>query len=224
MKFAHTALGTVFRWDRPVIPTLVIEDPTLFRQVIRDIHGAIAGDTTAAVLSVADAPVPMAGRAELIGDLIGFSLNRKPLLHKVTAALEETALSTEHYVATAQLRAEIENAIDRWAFAFPCDITVGSITPAALLKAAGVTLRETYEGEWGEAERLIDYMELVREFERDKLFVFVHLRSWFRDETVARFLETALAHEYKVLLIDAHAATRLHCEDRLTVDTDLCEF
>lgn len=73
-------------------------------------------------------------------------------------------------------------------------------------------------------ERLIDYMELVREFERDKLFVYVNLRSFFSDEEIERFLRTALDHGYRILLIDAQSHEKLLLENRVTVDNDLCEF
>lgn len=73
-------------------------------------------------------------------------------------------------------------------------------------------------------ERLIDYMELVREFERDKLFVYVNLRSFFSHEEIERFLRTALDHGYRILLIDAQSHEKLQLENRVTVDNDLCEF
>lgn len=36
-----------------------------------------------------------------------------------------------------------------------------------------------------DAEKLIDYMELVREFDRDKLFVTVNMRGFFVDSEMA---------------------------------------
>lgn len=74
------------------------------------------------------------------------------------------------------------------------------------------------------AEKIIDYIELVREFLGDKLFIFINMRTWFSDESVNEFLATAVAHEYKVLLIDGFSAPLLENENRLTVDDDLCEF
>lgn len=61
-------------------------------------------------------------------------------------------------------------------------MTCGQCTIAGLLKAAGITLREDYTDPM---EQLLDYMELVRCYEREKLFVFVNLRSFFPDEADA---------------------------------------
>ena len=66
--------------------------------------------------------------------------------------------------------------------------------------------------------------ELVREFDRDKLFVIVGLRSFFSDGRVGAFLKTASDHGYRVLLLDCIAREKLPGERRLTIDIDLCEF
>lgn len=67
-------------------------------------------------------------------------------------------------------------------------------------------------------------MELVREFDRDKLFITVNMRAYFDDEIIAKFQKTALSHEFKVLMLEAYAYPPLKLEKRLTIDADLCEF
>ena len=54
------------------------------------------------------------------------------------------------------------------------------ISVTTLFKAIGIELHDDYEGEYGAAEKLIDYMELVREFDRDKVFITINMRSFFR--------------------------------------------
>jgi CRISPR-associated protein Csn2 len=62
----------------------------------------------------------------------------------------------------------------------------------SLIKSAGIEIRNSYEGRFGDAEKLIDYMELVREFDCDKLFITVNMRSFFADDIVKKFIETAM--------------------------------
>lgn len=73
-------------------------------------------------------------------------------------------------------------------------------------------------------ERLLDYMELVRCYDREKLFIFVNLRSYFPDDSIRRFLQTALDHQYRLLLVDAWEHPKLPEEQRLIIDKDLCEI
>lgn len=75
-----------------------------------------------------------------------------------------------------------------------------------------------------DAEKLIDYMELVREFDRDKLFVTVNMRGFFVDAEMAAFMETVVSHGYHLLMLESRAYDILPLENRITIDEDLCIF
>ena len=125
---------------------------------------------------------------------------------------------------TRELLSNIENVIGEWAFSFPCDIIAGKISVSTLLKSVGIELRDNYEGDRGEVEKILDYMELVREFDRNKLFMTVNMRSFFDDEIIAEFMKTAISHEYRVLMLESQAYPKQVFEKRVTIDADLCEF
>lgn len=224
MKLAYPDISEVLRWDQPQIPSLVIESQPLFRKFIRDLWLSSENFSTDVVLSKHDKPIEFSKNAEIISEFINFNINQKPLINKICAAMEQKALSSDNFFETKKLLAEIEKSVSEWAFDFSCNVTATKITVPNVLKAVGIELCDDYVGEEGDAERLIDYMELVREFDRDKVFITVNMRSWFSDKTMKNFLSTALSHEYKVLMIDAAAHTLLKEEKRLTVDADLCEF
>ena len=73
-------------------------------------------------------------------------------------------------------------------------------------------------------ERILDYMELVRELDRDKLFIMINMRSYFSDEDMERFVNTACLHDFKLLLLESISHKRLKNTKRYTVDDYLCEF
>ena len=73
-------------------------------------------------------------------------------------------------------------------------------------------------------EKIFAYMELVRELDRDRLFIMVHMRSYFSDEDMERFVESVCLHDFKVLLLESNAYSRLKNTKRYIVDEDLCEF
>ena len=75
-----------------------------------------------------------------------------------------------------------------------------------------------------QCEKILDYMELVRELEREKLFILVNIRSYFNDETMEKFIETVLLHDHKILMLESQSRKRLTRTQRLTIDSDLCEF
>ena len=224
MKLACPAFSEAIDFGNSYVPCMVIENKALFRTLICDIACAIEGDKTNLVLSKGEKILEFSKYAELLQDFIRFDINKKSLISKVVAELEKVAVSAEHYVKTAELLADIDRSVGEWAFSFPCDIVPSKTSVSTLLKAVGIEIRDEYEGHRGEVEKILDYMELVREFDRDKLFVTVNMRSFFDDDTMHQFQKTALAHEFKVFMLEAHAYPRLALEKRITIDADLCEF
>lgn len=189
--------------------------------LLRDLYGQMEGVPGKLVLSENGTILPVGRWVELVDNCIHFELDRKPLLNKVCAAMERTAMAEEAFLETTELLARLELYVDRLAFELPGDIVCEKCTVPGLLKGLGIRFRDEYEDP---LERLVDFMELVREYDRDKLFVLVGLRGLFGDEEVARFLKTVLDHGYRVLLMDTVSRERLPNEKRLTIDNDLCEF
>lgn len=224
MKFAYSKINNVFDWQEPLIPTLVIENQSLFRGILKDMRSASEGMSAPVVLSKNGKLLDFSKYAEVIYDFVNFSLNQRTLISKICAELERIAVSPEHYQRTQELLAEIECTLDTWAFELSCDITATKISLPSLIKSLGVEVNDEYQGDRGEVEKIVDYMELVREFDRDKLFVTVNMRSYFADDIICDFIQTLLSHEYKVLMIESCSHPLLKNEKRLTVDADLCEF
>lgn len=87
--------------------------------------------------------------------------------------MESTAMAEGHQQTIAIL-SQIECYLDDLIFSSDCNVVCGDITVGTLLKSVGITLRDDYPDS---LERLLDYMELARCYERNKLFIFVNLRS-----------------------------------------------
>ena len=135
--------------------------------------------------------------------------------------MESTAMAEGHYQQTMAILSQIECYLDDLIFSSDCDVVCGDITVGTLLKSVRITLWDDYPDP---LERLLDYMELVRCYERTKLFIFVNLRSYFPDDSVQRFLQTTIDHQYTLLLVDAWEHLRLPEERRLIIDKDLCDI
>lgn len=221
MILAHPQMDTVLEFDGRAVNALVVENPDFYRSLLCDLYGQLQGDEGKLILSEKGKTLPIGKWVELVDNCIHFELNRKSLLTKICAAMERTAVSESFFLKTSELLCALEAYVDELAFELPGDIVCEKCSVAGVLKGIGVSLRDDYEDP---LERLIDFMELVREFDRDKLFVILGLRSFFSDERVEVFLQTALSHGYRLLLLDSIAREKLPGEKRLTIDIDLCEF
>lgn len=221
MILAHPQMESVLDLSGEKVQTIVIENQDFFRGFLQDIQSQIDGFSGKTVISEKNKILDWPKYGELLDRFLSLSLNRKPLLTKISAAMEAQAMSEAFYGRSVQLLSQVEQYLDDLAFSMDCDVTCGQCTIAGLLKAAGIALREDYADPM---EQLLDYMELVRCYEREKLFVFVNLRSFFPDEAVSRFLQSALDHGFLLLLIDSQDHPRLPEEQRLVIDKDLCEI
>ena len=221
MILCHPQIETALDFSSSKIPTVVVEEPSFFRTLMLDLYAQIDGERGKFVLSEHEKELNISTWVELIDNCLHFTLNEKPLLNKITAAMERAAVSEAFFMKTAELLRQLEQYIDALAFEFDCDIHCERCTAGSVLKAAGVSLRDEYDDP---LERLADYMELIREFDKDKLFVILNLRSFFADEPVEKFLETVSTHGYHVLLLDCVDRKKLPLEQRITIDNDLCEF
>ena len=221
MILAHPDLDAVLDLDCGAANALVVEEPNFYRHLLCDLYSQMQGEEGKLILSDRGKTLPIGKWVEMVDNCIHFDLNRKTLLNKICAAMERVAVSEEYLVKTSQLLSELESYIDSLAFELPGDIVCEKCTASGLLKGLGIHLRDDYEEP---LERLLDFMELVREFDKDKVFVLVGLRSLFPDEKAERFLQTALDHGYRMLLLDCVARKELSNEKRLTIDNDLCEF
>jgi len=83
---------------------------------------------------------------------------------------------------------------------------------------------EIADNEKNTLETIFTYMELVRELDRDRLFIMVNMRSYFSDEDMGIFTESVSLHDFKVLLLESISLPSLPYTKRYTIDEDLCEF
>ena len=221
MKFVYPELHTILDMSDGFLHVLVIENQELLQRLIRDIVRQIAGETGYAVVSQDNTPLSFPKYVEILDRFVPFELNRKPLLNRIVSALEKTALSEQHYSETMQTLGQAEQLLEALAFEFSCDIVFPQLTAASLLKAAAPQLREEDKSP---AEQVLDYMQLVCEFERAKLFVTVNMRSYVSDRDMGLFADTVLSRGYMLLMLENREYPRLAQEKRWIVDGDLCEI
>lgn len=214
-------METVLEFADGKTPTLVIENPAFLRQFLMELYAQLAGEEGSFVLSDKGKELEISVWVEVLDNCLNFQLNTKTLLGKIQAALERTAVNDIFFLKTTELLQNVELYMDELAFTYNCDLVYQRCTPAGLIKAMAVHIRDAYEDP---LERLLDYMELVREFDRDKLFILLHLRSYFAEEQIEMFLKTVSDHGYRVLLVDSQDCEKLPEENRITIDKDLCEF
>lgn len=221
MKLIYKDSEHTLTFDGGYVNELVVENKKMFFDMVNDAILQADGARGNFILSIANKPVEFSRYADVTVQLAPFQINRKSLLTKLYASLEQRALLPESYVKTGELLGEIERHILYLAEEYPFEINCQKLTVASIIKAVSP---EIEDADKNALEKIFAYMELVRELDKDRLFIMINMRTYFSDEEMNAFIESVCLHDFKVLLLESTSAARLKSTKRFTIDADLCEF
>lgn len=221
MKLAYRDMERVLRFDEGYANELVVENKNLFFEMVSSMAMQIDGLHGDFVLSIANRPVEFSKYADLTVQFAPFQVNRKSLLTKLYATLEKKALIPENHMETGELLRALEAYVFQLSEDLPFEINCQKLAIGSIIRALSP---EIEEHDKSPLEKIFAYMELVRELDRDKLFVMVNMRSYFSDEEMEYFTESVCLHDFKVLLLENYASSPLNHTRRFVIDADLCEF
>lgn len=100
-------------------------------------------------------------------------------------------------------------------------MTVKKISIGPVIRALSP---EVDEEDKNTLEKIFSYMEIVRELDRERLFVMINMRTYFSYEEMQEFVKSANLHGFKVLLLENIAFPLIENTKRYVIDDDLCEF
>ncbi len=198
---------------------LVIENKSVFYNFITDLYHQTQGQEGNTIISIDDQIVKTSKIVELITTIIPFEINEKRLITKINAILEKEALNEDNYQETMNLLGNIERYIDNLSDVVSVNIDCTGINAGSLVKMCGIEIVDDSECL---VEKIFNYMNIVRELLGERLFVFVNLRSYVDDEELQKFIDTSIAHNIMVLLVDNYEGNKLKGLRKLIVDKDLC--
>lgn len=221
MKLVYKTMQSHIEISSAYVSSLIIESPTYYYEMIKNLKLQVNGEDGNWVLSDNDVPIAINKNIELIIDCIEFEINKRNVLSKVLKELEKVAVDTEHLDETLQLISLIEKYILKLTEDYDVEIQCDKITIQQLLKSVGITINICSESL---TEILYSYMQLIRDFVDDRVFVFVNLRSFVAKDELQLFIDTAIGHGFKILIFENKDYPMLNGERRIIIDEDLCEI
>ena len=221
MKLVLPNIDRLFERCESVAYEIVIENQVLLRDVVTDLCNQTCGLEGRAVLSENDKPIPISKNLEILTTFIPFELNKKSILGKISSELDKRSSEPDLYKDTLEILSHVEKYLYDISFDLNCDLRFESISIASLIKASGIKINEDYDSL---GEKIIDYFELVTEFDRRKLFILVGLRSYLDDTEMTMFVESVYKHGYSIVLIEPVERKSIDKLKRFIIDEDLCEI
>ena len=146
-----------------------------------------------------------------------FSEICKDIYYQIEGNDGRTIVSIDN--ATIDIEKNVEKFILRITENMEGNLIYSKLSISNIIKSLGIEF-EDYDTNL--CEKIIDYMELVREYDHDKLFIFVNLRSYITDYECIRLYDTILRKQFHTIMIDNCEHDICPMEKRIIVDKDNC--
>lgn len=188
--------------------------------LVSDIHAQLCGEKGSVVLSENYVPLDIKKSADVITQLVPFTVNRKEIIGKVYSKLNETAVSDEMYHLTLQMYSYIEKYLYELTDVFSSSLVFKRPEDAGwLLKGFGVGFDEQ---DLSLPEKLLEYMLAMNEYVKKSIIFVVGLRSFLTDKQAYELYRNLLLSGITLICIDSCDCTLLDCEHRTIIDKDMC--
>lgn len=221
MKWVYPEIDYVVDTDNERVNTIVIENQKLFFSICDDLYNQVQGNEGKSVVSSDNKVLEVSKNVEVLNQFIPFDVNTKVLLNRLSSTIEKKALENDYYEKTMQEMANLQKYLFDLTEYLPGDIVLKKMSISSIIKASGVEFENEYDKL---AEKVLDYMEMVREYDKDKLFILINFRSYVMDEDVYQFMDTIKRQLFNVVLIEEKEHKLLSNEKRYLIDEDLCEI
>ncbi len=146
-------------------------------------------------------------------------MNKKILINKVINRMQKLAMDEEHYYQTSELITLLESYLLDLSVELTGNIELSKITWENTIKAVGVEFADNYDSL---AEKILDYMELVREYDSERIFITLNLWSYISDNEMNKFVNDVVVRGYKLLMLENTEYPIIDHEKRYIIDADKC--
>lgn len=221
MKLVYKDVEHIITFEKGYVSELIVENRNLFLRMVTDFALQTDGSGGNAVMSINNKPVEMSRYADVVMQFAPFELNKKSLITKLINALERKAVDAENFLLSNELLNNLEAFVLKVSEDLDLDVECTKLSVGNVLKALGIEIVETDKHT---LEKILDYMELVRTFDRDRLFIMVNMRTYFSNDEMDLFIRSACSHDFNVLLLESVSFPTLPNTKRYVIDEDLCEF
>lgn len=221
MKLIYPEINEVFDTEKDYVNTIIIEKTSLLTEFCTDIYNQFQGLDGKIVISDKDKPLDISKYSELLMQFIPFELNRKSLISKLVSNAEHIASDPEYYESTMQELANLEKYLWNITECMDGNISFPKLNISSIIKASGIEFEDDYTSL---GEKIVDYMELVRCYDKNKLFIFVNLRSYVDNHEFDGLLDTILRKHFDVIMIDNCEKAMSTYEKRYIIDAEGCEI
>ena len=219
MRLQHYNLENFIDFDECTVWTLVCESPRQFSKLTGDLRTLSKGNDGWALYD--GKQLDIGKYVTSLVDFYSVSLNDKRAMNILQEQLRQKAYDEEHTVATHRILSQLTKYLNELTESIDYPTSVSDVELSIVLKSVGISFLDESENLY---EKLMDYVTLLSRLTTTKVLVCVNLRCYLELESLEKFFLHCEQNDVKLLCIESHYKTKLHCEKILYSDSDTCEF
>ncbi|NLC72558.1 MAG: type II-A CRISPR-associated protein Csn2 [Ruminococcaceae bacterium] len=222
MRIVHPLLFEPILFEENKIPIWVIENRTVFRQIVFDLVLLSEGGNGDCVLSKNFDKLSCKDCLHVIYDFFHLEPSGKKLINAFQSIINRT-LQDELLQESNDLNQQISAFLSNLSSLLiqPTCFAEGDLIPL-LLKA--VQFRLWVDGD-SPAEKLISYIEILCSLLKNQCIVLVNAKSYFSDDELLSLYKMSMYQKWNILLLEPlQPEEPLENEKYYILDRDLCEI
>lgn len=209
-------------WDEEChVNELVLENLQCFRQVIHDLYHK--NEEPQIMFNKSGQSLEIGSEVDIIVNPMTLNFNNRQVMLALIKTMNQQALTENNYLTTCELKSEIirylNTLIDDLHYNF--EISVDEILLTTIFKAANLQIIADHDQL---IEFLLDYMIMMSELVKTKLFVWINLGDYLLDDEKKKLCHEIDNRQLDVLLLENRQKWKKCVKNRLIIDEDWCEI
>lgn len=222
MKLTHPLLEQRIEFEDNKVNLMVVENPILFRNLIKEISLQIEGEPGQFILSDSKREYSMKKKMTILFSPFELDVNNSKIMTKTVNCLKEAAQDMEMILEKQQISREISAYLLK--LRDLCDLNLCFSEEAELgylIKSMG----PYYSNNQTELiEVILSYTDLYASLFANEIFVLVNFKSYLDQTEVIELYKEAAYKKINLLLLENKEYPHLDGETQILIDQDLCEI
>jgi len=223
MKLVHPSMEMHMELEENVVNVLVLEAPELFKVLTQELYSQCNGGEGSFVLSQDHNELEIDKFADITFNVFALDYNSRKILNKLYDNLRKIAYGEEMYLATQEMKSKVVGYIEKLAeyTDYPL-VHKEEVDMVDFLKIFDIKIDAFADSV---LEKIVAYMEAMRNFLKIELFIFVNIKSYLTEKELQELYTQTAYMKARLLLIEATTKEWILTEERVTIiDKDLCEI
>lgn len=210
----------ILRHDSPSL--LVVENPSEFYKTVEELRKQFDGGDGDYIFSENGREVSVFDKGFFIPDPFVLDFEDKKLTNALYKYIEKSYVQSDHILKLNELNTEIFAFLQSLTYDYDFILEHCEMSLPALLKAVDMHAASHYDGY---LEKLICFMNYIRELKKIEFFVFVNLKTVLDDNNLNDLYSHCETEKIPLLLIESNCSRKkLPCERQKIITEDLCEI